>query len=65
MEIVLEMFFLAFSNINFQYYVDKLIWRFYIVVEILPTTSWVKLIDKKKFAKLVLNENFRTFIYMW
>ena len=32
------------------------------MVEALPTTSWVKLIDKKKFAKAALIENSKTFM---
>ena len=33
MKVVLEMFFLAFSNADFQFGTEKLIWRSYIVVE--------------------------------
>lgn len=65
MEIVIGMLFLAFNNGNFQCFAEKLTWRFYIIVEILPIISWVKLINKKKFAKLALNENSKTFmVYM-
>ena len=31
-------------------------------MEVLPITSWVELFDKKKFAKLGLDENFKTFV---
>lgn len=32
------------------------------MAEALPTTTWVKLIDKKEFAKAVVNKNLETFI---
>lgn len=34
----------------------------YITVEVLPTTSRVKLIDKKRFTKTTLDKNWETFI---
>ncbi len=34
----------------------------YIIEEILLTTKKVKLISKKKFARVVLDENFKTFV---
>ena len=54
MEMVPTMRFLAFSNADFLFGVEKLTWRAYIVAKALSTTSWVKLIDKKEFAKAVL-----------
>ncbi len=51
MDIVLKLFFLALSNVDFQFYTEELTWRFYIIVEALPTTSWVKFINKIEFAK--------------
>lgn len=62
MKIVLRMLFWASSNTNFQFHAEELIWKSYIVVEALPTTSQVKLIDKREFAKVVLDKNFETFI---
>ena len=56
------MLFLTLNNANVQFIEKKLIWRFYITAEALPTTKRVELIDKKKFAKKALNENFETFV---
>ncbi len=61
-EVVLGMFFLAFSNINFHFGAEKLTWRSYTTVEALPTTSRVELIDKKEFAKAAIDENSETFV---
>ena len=53
--------FLAFSYANIEFTeLKKLIQRFYITVEVLPTTSWVELIDKKEFIKTALDENSKT-----
>ncbi len=62
MEVVLEMSFLALSNANFQFGAEKLTWRSYTTTEALPTTSQVKLIDKRKFAKVALYKNSETFV---
>ncbi len=63
MEVVLEMPFLFFSNIDVEFAeLKKLIWRSYMAAEALPTTNRVELISKKKFAKTVLDENFETFV---
>ena len=40
----------------------ELTWRSYITVEAIPIFKRVKLIDKKKFAKAALDENFETFV---
>ncbi len=62
MEVVLGMLFLALSNADFQFGVEKLIWRSYTIAEALPTTSQVKLIDKREFANVALDKNSETFI---
>lgn len=59
---VLEMFFLLFSNAYFRFKMRELTWRSYIIAKTLPPTSWVKLIDKKEFAKKSLEGNFETFV---
>ncbi len=61
-EVVLGMPFLALNYADFQFGAKKLTWRSYITAEILPTTSWVELIDKREFAKVVLDENLETFV---
>ncbi len=61
-EVVLGMPFLAFSNANFQFGAEKLIWRSYTAAEALLTTSRVEFMDKMEFAKAALYENLETFV---
>ena len=37
-------------------------WRFYTAAEALPSTKWVKIIDKKEFAKVALDEHIEAFL---
>lgn len=63
MEIVLEMFFLSLNNANIEFAeLEKLTWKIYTIVKAIPTTSWVKLIDKSEFVKTARDENFETFV---
>ncbi len=63
MEMVLRMPFLSFSNVDVEFAeLGKLTWRTYKTAEVLPTTNWVKLIDKKEFARAALDENSETFV---
>ncbi len=63
MKVVLEMPFLSFNNANVKFAeLEKLTWRSYIVAEALSITSQVKLIDKREFAKVALDENSKTFV---
>lgn len=57
MDVVLEMFFFFLGNSDFWFDIKELTWRSYIIAEILSITSQVELIDKKKFAKVVLYKN--------
>lgn len=59
---VLGMPFLSFSNVDINFDTKNLIWRLYTAAEALPTTSRIKLIDKKEFAKTALDENPETFV---
>ena len=62
-EMVLKMPFLAFSNADVEFTeLEKLTWRSYTTVEALPITSQVELINKKEFAKAVLDKNSKTFV---
>lgn len=56
------MLFLVFCNANFEFDIKKLIWRSYIIAKVLLITSWVKLINKKEFAKPILDKDFETFV---
>ena len=62
MEVVLGMPFLTLSNADIQFAEKELTWRSYIAKKALPTTQRVKLIDKKEFAKVVLDENIGAFV---
>ena len=61
-KMVLRLPFLTFSNANIQFIKKELIWRSYTIVEALPTTKQIKLIDKKEFAKTALDENTKAFV---
>lgn len=45
-----------------EVFLEKLTWRSYITAEVLPIISMIQLIDKRKFAKVALNENLKTFV---
>lgn len=62
-EMILGMPFLFLSNADVKFVeLRKLTWRSYDTAEALPTTSQVKLINKKKFTKVALDENSETFV---
>lgn len=58
------MLFLSLSNIDVKFVekLKKFTWRSYIVTDVLSTTSQVELINKRKFARTALDENFETFV---
>ncbi len=62
MELILGIIFLAFSNANFQFDAKKLTWKSYITTEALSTTNRIELINKREFAKIVLDKNSKTFV---
>ena len=62
METVLDMSFLTLSNANVQFVEMELTWRSYITAEALPTSKQVEFINKKEFAKVALDKNFKTFV---
>ena len=62
MEMVLKMLFLIFSNANIQFAEKELTWRSYTAIEVLPTTKWVIIINKKEFAETALNKESETFV---
>ena len=63
MEVVLGMPFLSLSNADVEFAeLGKLTWRTYTAAEALPTTSRVKLINKREFARAALDENSETFV---
>lgn len=57
------MYFFSFDNIDMKFAeLEKLIEKSYNTIEVLPTTSRVEIINKRKFANVALDENFKTFI---
>ena len=57
MKVVLSMPFLIFNNADIQFAEKELTWKTYTTKEALPNTCPVEIIDYKKFAKVVLDEN--------
>ena len=54
--------FLTLSNADVQFVEKEFTWRSHMTAEALPTTKWLELINKKKFAKAALDENSKTFV---
>lgn len=62
-EVVPRILFLFLSNADIKFVkLGKLTRRTYIAVKALPTNSWVEHIDKREFAKAILDANSETFI---
>lgn len=62
-KMVLRISFLSLGNTDVKFTESrKLSQRFYNTAEALPTTNRVELIDKRKFAKIALDKNFKTFV---
>ena len=62
MVIVLKIFFLTLSNANILFVEQKIIQRFYTTVKALQTTKQIKIRNKKKFTKTILNKNMEAFV---
>lgn len=62
MKVVLEMFFLSFSNVNIYFDTKKLIWKTYITTKAMPIARQVEQINKHNFVKVALDENSETFV---
>ena len=62
-EIVLKIPCLAFGNVDVEFTeLKRLNWKSYTLAEVLPTTSWVELINKREFAKAALDKNYEIFV---
>ena len=59
---ILRILFLTFSNANVQFADKEFIWISYTTKKTLSTTCWIEFINKKKFAKVVLDENVKVFV---
>lgn len=62
MKMVLDMPFLKLRNIDIQYIEKKFTWRSYITAKALLITKQVMFIDKKDFAKVILDKESKTFV---
>ncbi len=56
------MLFLTINNIDIDFQVWDLQWRFYITRDVLTTNIQVELIGKKEFATVVLDQEHKVFI---
>lgn len=63
-EVILRILFLSFGNtdIKFVEKPKKSIWRSYTAAKTLSIPNRIELINKSKFVKVTLNENFKIFI---
>ena len=62
MEVVLGMLFLILNNVDIQFAEKKLTWRTYTTKKSFPTTCQVEIMNGKKFAKVVFDENVEAFL---
>ena len=62
MEVVIRMPFLTLINADIQFVEKELTWRSYTTKDALPTTCRIELINKKEFAKVLLDENVEAFV---
>lgn len=63
MELVLEIFFLFFSNSDIKFIESqKLIWRSYDTAKALLTASRIELINKREYTTTAMNKNLETFV---
>lgn len=61
-EVILEIFFLKFSNTNILFREKKLIWRFYIINKALSIIKQIQIINKIDFIMVELDTNNEIFI---
>ena len=59
---MLEILFLIMRNANIDFQARNLQWRSYTIGDVLLTIRWVELIEKKKFATIVLNPKYKIFL---
>ena len=60
--VVLGMLFLTLSNADIQFNKKEFTWKSYSTAKAMLTTKQVELIDKKKFVKVALDKNSKTFV---
>lgn len=59
---MLRIIFLTFKSINVLFAERKLTWKCSTTAKAVSFIKWIKLINKKKFVKIILDEDFKTFI---
>lgn len=63
MEAILRIFFLLLSDVDICFLkTSELTWRNCAAIQALSSIKRVKLIDRKEFAKAILDENAKTFV---
>ena len=61
-KVVFGMIFYTFSSVDVKFAKKKLTWKIYSTTKALPIIQRVKFIDKKKFAKVALDDNIKAFV---
>lgn len=61
-KMVLEILFLTFNNTDILFIQKILIWKSYTTIQTLRTTKWKEFLNKKEFAKAVLDEKSEIFV---
>lgn len=62
MDVILEIPFFTFSNLDIWFTEEGLTWKTYITAKALPTIKKIELIDKKDLVAAVLNNGARNFV---
>lgn len=62
MEMILGIFFLAFTNAKVEFRAERLSWSLYTTIEALPIARLVEQINKQQFARATLDENSETLV---
>ena len=61
-EVILGKFFLKISNANISFGEKILTWKFFTIIQSLPTTNQVQLINSTKFVIAALDTDSKTFV---
>ena len=62
LKVVFGMFFLVLNSANVDFLKQKFQWKTYITRKTLSTTTYIKLVEKKELAAIILDPKYETFI---
>lgn len=62
MKVILDILSMTLNNRDVQFVKKELIWRLYTLTKTLPTTKQLEIIDKKEFAKAIIEQNIEIFV---